>query len=123
MFVDQTQPDVLSSENRILRLDTGVNDLETDASGNITLTADTGLSLAPSGAITAGDRDKMALRYAANDGALAVEGKTTVTDTSVTVNANAEGDLGIGGAGVAKIHKIAAYDVALADAQLEALAA
>jgi len=123
VFVDQTAPLVFDSENRILRLDTGVNDLETDGSGNITLTADTGLSLAPSGAITEGDRDKMAFRYAANDGALAVEGKVTVTDASVTVNVNAEGDLNVGGANVVKVHKIQSYNSGLTNSELENLVA
>lgn len=123
VFIDQTAPQVFGSDNRILRLDTGANGLKTDGSGNITLTAASGLSLAPSGAISTGDRDKIAFRYAANDGAMAVEGKTTVTDSSVTVNGNSEGNLNIDGAGVIKVHKLEAYDSGLTDTQLETLVA
>lgn len=121
VYLDYYSPEYLDANNRIARLgSTGTNFLKSNASGTVDIAASTGLAITLAGTVTADARNKFALRYAANDAALARDGVATGTDSSVTVDASAEGDLQFAGTfNIQRIAEVASYDLGLTDAQLE----
>lgn len=122
VYVDKTAPNLITAESQTFQFGSGAsNSLSYDNSGNITLSIDDNLQLDPSGGVSALERDKFFLRYAENDSALAVSGKATVTDASVSLNSNARGNLLVGVGGPSSvIHEIEIYHTAEENSFLEA---